>query len=180
MRTVYLAGPEVFLPASAALGARKKALCRAHGFEGLFPGDTQPPALDPDAAIFAACVAAMRRADIGIFNLTPFRGPSADVGTVWELGFMAALKKPIWAYTNDPAPLRTRIPGAQQGPDGTWRDAQGCLAEDFGNADNLMIDRSLPEGALVRLDRGARLDDLDGFVMCLELAGRARDGTVQK
>ena len=180
MATVYLAGPEVFLPGAAAIGARKKALCRAAGFEGLFPSDTKPPQLGPDAAIFATCVAAMRQADLGIFNLTPFRGPSADVGTVWELGFMVALGKPVWAYTNDPAPLRARIPGTRQGQDGMWRDPEGRLTEDFNNADNLMIDRSLPPGGLIRLDRGARLDDLDGFLMCLDAAKRARDGSVQK
>ena len=172
MRTVYLAGPEVFLPDAAALGARKKVLCRRHGFEGLFPGDTPVPDGMPgaDAAIFAACVAAMRRADLGVFNLTPFRGASADAGTVWELGFMAGLGKPAWGYSNTLAPLRQRVAGAVRGADGLWRDADGRLVEDFGNGDNLMIDRSLPPDGFVRLDRGGRLDDLDGFEACLRLA----------
>ena len=176
MRTVYLAGPEVFLPDAAAVGARKKALCRAHGFEGLFPGDAPVPdggpegRPDTDATIFAACVASMRQAALGVFNLTPFRGPSADAGTVWELGFMAGLGKPVWAYSNVASPLRARLPGVIRGPDGTWRDADGLLVEDFGNGDNLMLDRCLPRGGFVRLERGGRLDDLDGFEACLRLA----------
>ena len=36
---IYLAGPEVFLPDSLDIGAKKVALCAAHGFEGVFPLD---------------------------------------------------------------------------------------------------------------------------------------------
>ena len=35
-----------------------------------------------------------------IANLTPFRGPSADVGTAYEIGFARALKLPVYAYSN--------------------------------------------------------------------------------
>ncbi len=41
MLTVYLAGPEVFLPDAIELGERKKRLCRAYGFEGLYPLDNE-------------------------------------------------------------------------------------------------------------------------------------------
>ena len=44
MMRVYLAGPDVFLPNAAAIGAAKVALARRYGFEGLFPLDN---ALDP-------------------------------------------------------------------------------------------------------------------------------------
>jgi nucleoside 2-deoxyribosyltransferase len=54
----------------------------------------------------------IRRADLGIFNLTPFRGSSADVGTVFELGLMTGLKKPAIGYTNCARSLRERVPGA--------------------------------------------------------------------
>ena len=36
---IYLAGPEVFLPDALEVGARKAALCGAHGLEGVFPLD---------------------------------------------------------------------------------------------------------------------------------------------
>ncbi len=42
----------------------------------------------------------MLEADGIIANLTPWRGVSADVGTVYELGFMCALNKAAYAYTN--------------------------------------------------------------------------------
>ena len=38
---VYLAGPDVFLPQPKAFAARKKALCDAYGFEGVFPLDAE-------------------------------------------------------------------------------------------------------------------------------------------
>jgi nucleoside 2-deoxyribosyltransferase len=43
----------------------------------------------------------MQTCDAMIVNLTPFRGPSADVGSAYEMGFMRALGRPIFAYSND-------------------------------------------------------------------------------
>jgi nucleoside 2-deoxyribosyltransferase len=101
---IYLAGPDVFLPDAVGMGRRKKELCRAYGFEGLFPFDSE---VDPNAGaepidrlIYRANEAMIREADLGIFNLTPFRGPSADAGTVFELGLMVGLGKRIFGYTN--------------------------------------------------------------------------------
>ena len=51
------------------------------------------------------------------------------------------------------------------------------MAEDFGNGDNLMIDRALPPGGFVRLDRGGLLTDLDGFAACLALAAENHTGS---
>ena len=47
----------------------------------------------------------MDAADAIIANLTPFRGPSADAGTVYELGYMAGRGKLCLAYSNDPSRL---------------------------------------------------------------------------
>ena len=52
-------------------------------------------------AISRAMERAMRGCDAMIVNLTPFRGPSADVGSAYEMGFMRALGRPIFAYSND-------------------------------------------------------------------------------
>src|SRR5262245_1313471 len=91
---IYLAGPEVFLPDAAAMGRRKQETCARHGATGLFPLDNDLTA-SSDAPlsrrIFAANSALMEQADAIIANLTPFRGPSADAGTVYELGFMLGL-----------------------------------------------------------------------------------------
>ena len=177
MIRVYLAGPEVFHPNAAQLGMAKKLLCARFHYHGLFPLDEPPPA-EPaarSAAIYAACMGMIQKAECGIFNLTPFRGPSADVGTVFELGVMAALGKPVFAYTHVAENLIDRLrdyPGLTFDEAGRrWRDPQGMSAEDFGNADNLMLDEALATQGL-KIHRHAfpeaeRFTRLDGFAACL-------------
>lgn len=180
-KTIYLAGPEVFLPDAVEVGARKKAMCSEYGFEGLFPFDNEAAAAAgrrTDRLIYEANVAMIRAADIGVFNLTPFRGPSADPGTVFELGMMAGLGKPCFGYTHVASDMVARVPDARRDAGGAWRDALGRVVEDFGNADNLMIDACLAAGGngLARLDVGGRLDALDGFEACLRMAVSAMSG----
>lgn len=125
-----------------------------------------------DHAIFRLNVAMMRCADAGIFNLTPFRGPGADAGTVFELGLMHGLGKPVFGYTNAAATLLERTPHATRDAAGAWRDRDGLLIEDFGNADNLMLDACLHDAGapIVRAARDCALADLEGFEACLRLA----------
>lgn len=125
MLKLYLAGPDVFLRAAVEFGRRKKALCQDYGHEGLFPLDNDVG--QDAAAIFAANRGLMDRADAGLFNLSPFRGPSADAGTVFELGYMAAQGKPVFGYSNTSAIYEDRVA------------ADAYEIERFGLADNLMI-----------------------------------------
>ena len=88
----------------------------------------------------------MRKADLGIFNIEPWRGPEADSGTAYELGFMAALGKPVVLYTSDPRPFAERIVAeVYQGEvygDGHLKRGKrdGMMIEEFeGFADNLML-----------------------------------------
>jgi nucleoside 2-deoxyribosyltransferase len=108
---VYLAGPDVFLVNARDVGARKKAICARHGLTGVFPTD-EDAALglalsrsEQGLAISRAMESVMQSCDAMIVNLTPFRGPSADVGSAYEMGFMRALGRPIYAYTNDARPF---------------------------------------------------------------------------
>lgn len=137
---LYLAGPDVFLRDAVDVGLRKKMLCQEYGFEGLFPLDNDVP--EDAAAIFAANRNLMDRADAGLFNLSPFRGPSADVGTVFELGYMAAQGKLVCGYSNAPASyaaraVRSHGPSVEE--QGMLRDRDGHMIERFGLPDNLMI-----------------------------------------
>ncbi|KAA2212292.1 nucleoside 2-deoxyribosyltransferase [Teichococcus oryzae] len=177
---IYLAGPDVFLPDAARASAAKKAICARHGTVGVFPTDPIEDAA-ADAAperfleIYLRNEAHIRACDAMIANLTPFRGPSADAGTVYEVGFMRGLGRPVAGYTNDARDFaaRTRAflgSAARQGAGG-WTDAEGLSLEDFGRHDNLMIDGGIlaADGLLVArtVPPGARWTDLEGFEACV-------------
>src|SRR6185312_3312891 len=105
MTSVYLAGPDVFRPDAIPYGESLKAACRRFGLEGLYPLDNAVPLglSKPQAAawICQANLALIRRADIVMANLNPFRGAEPDSGTVFEVGYAAALGKPVWGYLED-------------------------------------------------------------------------------
>lgn len=183
---IYLAGPDVFLPDAAAMAAEKKRLCALYGMEGVFPTDPRPdPAADAESdlwyAIYLRNEAHIRACDALIANLTPFRGPSADAGTVYELGFMRALGRPVLGYSNAGRDFVTRSrdflgDAAARNPEGRWVDGEGLALEEFGLTDNLMIDGGIRAagGLLVRREVPAaeRWSDLTGFEACLKaLAG---------
>lgn len=138
---VYLAGPDVFLPDAMSIGAAKGALCREAGLGPLYPLEaeleldwetTPKPVLAQ--AIFESNCTLIRMADAVLANLTPFRGPSADAGTVWEIGFAYALGKPVFGYSNVAAPFADRSRAfLTERPD-------GLQVEDFAlPSDNLML-----------------------------------------
>src|SRR5258708_4692355 len=140
---VYLAGPDVFLPDAVKIGRLKVALCRHHGLTGLYPldNDVDLAARDASLRIFRANEAMMNEADAIIANLTPFRGPGADAGTVYELGYMAGREKLCLGYCNDPTLHADRVRNftAVTSRDGHLVDALGLTVEDFGLTDNLMM-----------------------------------------
>jgi nucleoside 2-deoxyribosyltransferase len=175
---IYLAGPEVFLPDPVGAGARKQALCAAHGFEGVYPFDAALdlaglPKTEAARRICLANEALMTTCDLLIANMTPFRGVSMDVGTAFEVGYMRALGRPVLGYTNTVMDLRER---SEMGRAGGVRlpfdgDAPDVEVEDFGLAENLMIEIAVMEsgGSLVRstVPAGSEMTDLAGFQDCL-------------
>ncbi len=184
---VYLAGPEVFLPDALAIAAEKKRICAAHGLEGVFPLDAPPQAPPADhpywMRIYLGNEAHIRSCGALIANLTPFRGPSADAGTVYELGFMRGLGRPVMGYSHAAAPFldRTRAflrDAARPRADGGWEDAEAMGLEDFGLGDNLMVDGGIEAagGAFVRIDASGahRWHDLTAFERCCALLATLR------
>ena len=136
-QAIYLAGPDVFWPDAIELGRAKKQLCQDYGFIGHFPLDTELDISDltPFAAgmaIYQANIGLMDNCDIIIANMTPFRGPSMDVGTAFEMGYMTAQNKRIWGYSLDGRVYSDRI-------EGTETDSDGFAIESFAMADNLMM-----------------------------------------
>ena len=179
---IYLAGPDVFLPDAVDIGRRKKDICAAHGLSGLYPLDN---AIDRSAGdisldIFKGCEAMMDAADAIIANLTPFRGPGADPGTAYELGYMAARGKFCLGYSNDPTIYaeRVRLLTEVRSQDGRLVDADGLTVEDFGLSDNLMMIHALDlHGCPLVAPREAPADiwhDLTTFEACARLAAERR------
>lgn len=170
MLKAYLAGPDVFLPNAADQAAAKIALCAAYRLSGVAPFN---PALDlslPPARlwrlIFNDDLAMMRDCDIIIANLTPFRGASADAGTLVELGWFLGAGKPAYGYSNHAGSLASRsLAQMARAPD----PLPDIAVEDFGLADNLMIEGALPGGILLPPDGISRaFDSLEVFELCLQ------------
>src|SRR5437016_11488040 len=173
--TVYLAGPDVFLPDAVAHAAKKVEICRRYGLRGLPPLnqdlETAAKALDVWQTIYQKDIAMMERSDIIIANLTPFAGASADAGTLIEVGWFLGKGKPIFGYSNTSEPFESRM-RKQLGD----RYAELGI-EGFHLPDNLMIVGAVHSGGypiFVPRDGEARgIDALDVFEICAEAAGRS-------
>jgi nucleoside 2-deoxyribosyltransferase len=184
MIRVYLAGPDVFLPDAAAWLERKKAICAGFRLTGVSPLDT--PAHDPAEwaglpewrRIALRNEAHIRSCAAVVANLTPFRGPSADVGTVYEVGFARGIGLKVFGYATVTTAFLDRtlssIGGGRLAPDGSWFDPDGMLVEQFGLFDNLMIEAGITDsgGTLFREDQD-RWNDLSVFEQCIRAAAVA-------
>lgn len=177
---IYLAGPDVFLPDAVEIGRLKVAICTRHGINGLYPLDNPVDLAAADASlrIYRGLEAMMDCCDGIIANLMPFRGPGADPGTVYELGYMAARGKFCLGYCNDPALYvdRVRRITTVQPRDGRLVDADGLTVEDFGHHDNLMMIHALDlHGAPLVVPREKPADiwhDLTAFEVCVGMAAK--------
>jgi nucleoside 2-deoxyribosyltransferase len=176
---IYLAGPDVFLPDALAIGRQKRDICERYGVNGLYPLDTaaELSARDASLQIFRNLEAMMDASDAIIANLTPFRGPGADPGTVYELGYMAGRGKLCFGYCNDPAPYAERVARFTQvttGSDTRLLDSDGLTVENFGLPDNLMMIHALDlHGRPLVMPRTRPDDiwhDLAAFEACVRLA----------
>ena len=178
MISAYLAGPDVFLPDAMAHAGRKVAICARYGIEGRPPLNAEIErllTLPPDAAwraIYAKDVAMMEACDCVIANLTPFRGASADAGTLVELGWFLGRGRPVFGYSNAATPFaeRSRVQVAAV-PDAM----PGLAVEGFGLPDNLMIPGAVLQGGgegmvLPEDGRDRAFDALDVFERCAALA----------
>ena len=174
----YLAGPDVFLPDARRHMLRKVEICARYNIVGLPPlnEDVQSLGARSDAeawqTIFRNDLAMMEECDIIIANLTPFRGPSADAGTLIEIGWFLGRGRPIFGYSNSAASFAARsrhhikaIPDV----------VTGMAIEGFGLPDNLMIPGAVSHGGghavMLPLDKRNRpFDALDVFQRCVAFA----------
>jgi nucleoside 2-deoxyribosyltransferase len=181
---VYLAGPEVFLPDAIAIGRAKQQICARHGVTGLYPLDNAVDlsARDASLRIFKGLEEMMDAADAIIANLTPFRGPGADPGTVYELGYMAGRGKLCSGYCNDPAPYTERVARFMKVTTASEKrliDDDGLTVEDFGLPDNLMMIHALELHGSPLVMPQSRPDeiwhDLTAFETCVRLTAAKRN-----
>jgi nucleoside 2-deoxyribosyltransferase len=175
----YLAGPDVFLPNARAHAERKIEICAKHGIVGHTPLNehiTRLPTMSDEAfawAIFHKDVAMMESCDIIIANLTPFRGASADSGTLIEVGWFLGRGRPVFGYSNTATLFTERSRAQVQAmPD----PLPGLVVEGFGLPDNLMIAGAVRHGgghALFMPDgEDQPFDALDVFQRCVAAAAR--------
>lgn len=170
MISAYLAGPDVFLPNAGAHAAEKLAICARHGIAGRSPLNEDIATLaamdEAEAwrAIFAKDIAMMEGCDIIIANLTPFRGASADAGTLVELGWFLGRGRPAFGYSNSAVPFAVRSQHLLK----TVPDPMpGLTVGGFGLADNLMIAGAVQRFLLPDDGRDRAFDSLEIFEACV-------------
>jgi nucleoside 2-deoxyribosyltransferase len=176
----YLAGPDVFLPTAAANAAAKIAICAKYGFLGRPPLNEEIehiltlPHDEAWRAIYLKDLEMMEACDIIIANLTPFRGASADSGTMVELGWFAGRGRPVFGYSNTATPFAARS-NAQVAavPD----PIPGLAVEGFSLPDNLMIPGAVEYGGGLPITLPAdgvdrAFDALDIFELCVAAAAK--------
>lgn len=174
----YLAGPDVFLPNAFENAAAKIAICAKYGIQGRAPLNEeidQLATLAEDAAwrfIYAKDIAMMQECDIIIANLTPFRGASADSGTLVEVGWFLGQNKPVFGYSNSAELFAAR---SRRHLSALADPIPGLAVEGFGLPDNLMIAGAVAYGGGLALtlppDGITRaFDALDIFELCTAAA----------
>jgi nucleoside 2-deoxyribosyltransferase len=139
---IYLAGPDVFRPDVTEWAESVRDLCRRYGFEALLPVDHNETTPEK---IYQSNIDLIRKAQIVVANLDPFRGPEPDSGTAFELGYALALGKKICGYVTRLETVAQRVDVAENrseppAPYGEkLTDRNGLMIENFGLPCNLML-----------------------------------------
>jgi len=150
VKKIYIAGPDVFEKNSIEIGKELVALCAKYGYEGLYPLDNVVDFSQSKHKIaqdiFIANVEMIKKADIVIANLNPFRGKEADSGTVWECGYAYGLGKDVYGYMQETKEYIEHFSEKEKFErDGYFVDDKERLIEDFAHPINLMIACSVKE-----------------------------------
>lgn len=185
--TVYLAGPGVFLRNPIEYANKLKEICKKYSLVGKFPLDnvldlTSLSLEEMKFAISRANEKMIRKCKIIIACLTPFRGSSADAGTVYEVGAGIALKKKVYGYSNTTESFFDRVVKnikkmkgqIAKRPDGLFEDQEGMMLENICGLDNLMISAGILDsgGKIVtkKIPRKERYTSLEAFEEIVKIA----------
>lgn len=158
----------MFLRDSRRVFDALKAHCARLGMVGVEPSDgglaSDFAGSDDERArrIYNGNIALIREAEGVVANLMDFRGHEPDSGTVFEIGFAAALGKPVVAYNVPAGSYAERIVAALpcvKDDAGQLREADsGTMVEGLGQPLNLMLSCSteIAPSARAALDRLAQ------------------------
>lgn len=130
---VYLAGPDVFFPDVNERSEKLKIQCDLWNLEGVFPLDANVKLEEPinqeknGYTIFDGNIKLIKSCVAVLANISPFRGPSIDAGTAFEIGYGLANGLIVVCYTDNLSYYKERVLD------------DGLLIEDFNMIDNLMI-----------------------------------------
>ncbi len=143
MKTIYIAGPDVFHRNATDIGEYYSQLCEKYQMHGLYPLDNVIDTSQPlaDKVIFEANCNMILQSDIVIANLNHFRGPEPDSGTVWELGYAKGLGKKTIGYIADSRSIVEKVREfytVVEDKDAFWCEF-GMMIENFNNPLNLML-----------------------------------------
>lgn len=138
MKKAYLAGPDVFRNDPITHFKLVKEKLSEINIEGLSPFDNE---CSNSQEIFLSNLSLIRKADFVLANISPFRGPSVDCGTAFEIGYAIALGKPVICYSSNACEYKNRI---SDNLDEKISYSEFPTVENFGLHENLMIAHSGP------------------------------------
>jgi nucleoside 2-deoxyribosyltransferase len=156
MKSIYLAGPDVFFRDAPAHFDALEARCAAHGLRGVRPSDGGLAAGSHGTGdeiaerIYRANIALIGECEALLANLMPFRNAlEPDSGTVFELGVAVALGKAVAGVVSrrDTSYEHKVIAECGVTHDAlgrAWDARHGFMVEQFGQPMNLMLARSTP------------------------------------
>jgi nucleoside 2-deoxyribosyltransferase len=158
---IYLAGPDVFFPEPLEIAREHRDVLAGFGLEGVFPLDNEVEAggapREMAQRIFELNCRLIDSCQGVLANMIPFRGPSMDVGTAWEVGYAYAQGKPIVGYTIDRSDYREKVYEAGWSNEiESERDKLDHAIEHFEVTDNLMITQSVVD-VVATIEEAAKL-----------------------
>ena len=129
---VYFAGPDVFRQNPQEYFDEIALQCVKHDIIPMFPFDALFIKSD---SIYLHNLDLLNKCDIVLANIIPFRGPSVDPGTAFEIGYAKSLDKPVVGYTSQlKQNYKERVT-----EDILNMSEDYPYVENFGLIDNLMI-----------------------------------------
>ncbi|KAG5463829.1 hypothetical protein LSCM1_08295 [Leishmania martiniquensis] len=127
-KSIYIAGPAVFHPDKGdKYYSKVRELLSQQGVVPLIPVDN---VVSGALNIRNKNIEMIQACDAVIADLSPFRSKEPDCGTAFEVGYAAALGKPLLTFSSDTRSMVDKYGGEM---------AEGLTVENFGLPFNLML-----------------------------------------